>query len=75
MSAVVDNHDHGHGHGYDAHHDHHGGDGGIRRWITTTNYKDIGTMYLVFGLTMFVVGFANMAYEILSNQPGSPLWS
>ncbi|MGL1833116.1 cytochrome c oxidase subunit I [Rhodocyclaceae bacterium SMB388] len=52
-------------------HDHHHGPTGLMRWITTTNHKDIGTMYLIFSFIMFLSGGV-MALTIRAElfQPG-----
>ena len=54
---------------HDDHHDHR--PSGLMRWITTTNHKDIGTLYLWFAFTMLLIGGA-MAMVIRAElfQPG-----
>jgi cytochrome c oxidase subunit 1 len=63
-------HDHAHGHDAHAHHP-----SGIMRWVQTTNHKDIGTLYLIFSLTMFFIG-GLLAFGIRAElfQPGLQFW-
>jgi cytochrome c oxidase subunit 1 len=68
MSAVPQGLSHGHDH---AHGEHHHVPTGLMRWITSTNHKDIGTMYLIFAFIMFLSGGV-MALTIRAElfQPG-----
>ncbi|GAA5169685.1 cytochrome c oxidase subunit I [Viridibacterium curvum] len=68
MSAVTSD-AHGHDH-HDHDHDHHMPTG-WRRWMTATNHKDIGTLYLIFSFIMFLSGGV-MALTIRAElfQPG-----
>ena len=62
MTTVTDTHD--------DHHD-HGPAAGLMRWVTTTNHKDIGTLYLIFSLIMFMIGGAMaMVIRLELFQPG-----
>ncbi|HIG79825.1 MAG TPA: cytochrome c oxidase subunit I [Cycloclasticus sp.] len=62
MTTVTDTHD--------DHHD-HGPAKGLMRWVTTTNHKDIGTLYLLFALVMFMIGGAMaMVIRLELFQPG-----
>ena len=56
---------------HDADHDHDHKPTGLKRWFFSTNHKDIGTLYLIFALTMFFVG-GSMAMIIRAElfQPG-----
>jgi cytochrome c oxidase subunit 1 len=63
-SAATD-HDH-------AHDDHaHANPTGWRRWLYSTNHKDIGTMYLVFAIMAgFIGGFMSIMMRIELMYPG-----
>jgi cytochrome c oxidase subunit 1 len=61
MSAATSAHDH--------HADHH--PTGIRRWLNSTNHKDIGTMYLTLAFVAAIVGgFMSMMIRMEMMDPG-----
>jgi cytochrome c oxidase subunit 1 len=53
---------------------HHGPARGLKRWLFATNHKDIGTMYLWFSFSMFLLGGAfAMIIRAELFQPGMQL--
>ena len=57
--------------GYGAHAAEHGHPTGWRRWVYSTNHKDIGTMYLVFAIFSGLIGGAlSVAMRMELQTPG-----
>jgi cytochrome c oxidase subunit 1 len=62
-------------HGSHDHDDHaHGPEKGIRRWLFTTNHKDIGTLYLSMSLVLFfIAGIMALVIRTELFEPGKVL--
>lgn len=71
MSNVIS---HSHDEAHDHHDDHHGPEKGFKRWLFTTNHKDIGTLYLTFSFIMlFVAGTMALIIRVELFEPGKVL--
>ena len=58
-------------HAATAHDTHHGDPTGWKRWVMSTNHKDIGTMYLFFAIIAGLVGgFLSIAMRLELQEPG-----
>ena len=46
----------------------------VKRWLTTTNHKDIGILYLIFGLIAGIIGtLFSIIIRIELAYPGSQI--
>ena len=63
-----------HAHAEAAHHEDH--PTGWRRYVYSTNHKDIGTMYLIFALTGGIIGgILSIAMRLELMNPGMQIFS
>ncbi|MCC0007481.1 MAG: cytochrome c oxidase subunit I [Hyphomicrobiaceae bacterium] len=57
-------------------HDHHDHPTGLKRWLFSTNHKDIGTMYLIFAMIGGLVGgILSIGMRLELQEPGMQIFS